>query len=93
MKLGPVTKLKKKNTSKKSDNDAMLINCDVIVIFPIYGQFGAIRKPDSGFRGPFYLTKNESRTRKCLTQFSYYRFEERGYFCQKNNMFLKKMQK
>ena len=23
-------------------------NCDVIVIFPIYGQFGAIRKPDSG---------------------------------------------
>ena len=21
---------------------------DVIVIFPIYGQFGAIRKPDSG---------------------------------------------
>ena len=23
-------------------------NCDVIIIFPIYGQFGAIRKPDSG---------------------------------------------
>ena len=23
-------------------------NCDVIVIFPIYIQFGAIRKPDSG---------------------------------------------
>ena len=23
-------------------------NCDVIVIFLIYGQFGAIRKPDSG---------------------------------------------
>ena len=22
-------------------------NCDVIVIFPIYGQFGAIRKLDS----------------------------------------------
>ena len=22
-------------------------NCDVIVTFPIYGQFGAIRKPDS----------------------------------------------
>ena len=22
-------------------------NCDVIAIFPIYGQFGAIRKPDS----------------------------------------------
>ena len=26
----------------------MPANCDVIVIFPIYGQFGAIRKPDSG---------------------------------------------
>ena len=26
----------------------MSANCDVIVIFPIYGQFGAIRKPDSG---------------------------------------------
>ena len=26
----------------------MLVNCDVIVIFPIYGQFGAIRKQDSG---------------------------------------------
>ena len=23
-------------------------NCDVIDIFPIYGQFGAMRKPDSG---------------------------------------------
>ena len=22
-------------------------NCDVIVIFPIYSQFGAIQKPDS----------------------------------------------
>ena len=26
----------------------MSAHCDVIVIFPIYGQFGAIRKPDSG---------------------------------------------
>ena len=26
----------------------MSVTCDVIVIFPIYGQFGAIRKPDSG---------------------------------------------
>ena len=39
MKLGPVTKLDKRNkiTSKKIDNDVMLANCDVIVIFPIYG--------------------------------------------------------
>ena len=26
----------------------MSANCNFIVIFPIYGQFGAIRKPDSG---------------------------------------------
>ena len=26
----------------------MLVNCDVVVIFPIYGQFRAIQKPDSG---------------------------------------------
>ena len=25
----------------------MSANCDVIVIYPIYGQFRAIRKPDS----------------------------------------------
>ena len=50
MKLGPVTKLDKRNkaTSKKIDNDVMLANCEFIVIFPIYGQFEAIRKLDSG---------------------------------------------
>ena len=50
MKLGPVTKLDKRNkiTSKKIDNGAMSANFDVIVICPIYGQSGAIRKPDSG---------------------------------------------
>ena len=50
MKLGPVTKLDKRNktTSKKFDDDVMSENCDVIVIFPIYGQFGAIWKLDSG---------------------------------------------
>ena len=50
MKRGPVTKIDKKNkaTSKKFDDDVMSANCNVIVIFRIYGQFGAIRKPDSG---------------------------------------------
>ena len=50
MKLGPVTKYDKRNktTSKKIDYDVTSENCDVIAIFPIYGQFGAIRKPDSG---------------------------------------------
>ena len=49
MKLGTVTKLNKrhKKTSKKFDDDVMAYNCDVIVIFPIFDQFGAIRKPDS----------------------------------------------
>ena len=52
MKLGPVTKLDKRNktTSKKFDVDVMSENCDVIVIFRIFGQFGAVRKPDSGHR-------------------------------------------
>ena len=39
MKLRPVTKLDERNetTSKKFDVDAMPENCDVIVIFRIFG--------------------------------------------------------
>ena len=50
MNLGPVTKLDKreKATSKKFDDDVMSENCDIIVIFWIFGQFGAVRMPDSG---------------------------------------------
>ena len=49
MKLGPVTKLdKRKATSSKLDDDVVSVNCGVIFIFPIYGQFGAILKPDFG---------------------------------------------
>ena len=52
MKLGPVTKLDKKNntTSENFDDDVMSGNCDVIIIFRIFGQFGAVRRPDSGHR-------------------------------------------
>ena len=52
MKLGPVTKLDKgnKTTSKKFDVEVMSGNCDVIVIFRIFGQFGAVRRLDSGHR-------------------------------------------
>ena len=52
MKLGPVTKLDKRNktTSKKFDVDVMSGNCDVIVIFRIFGQSGAVQRPDSGQR-------------------------------------------
>ena len=50
MKLRPVTKLDKRNktTSKKFDDDVMSENCDVIVIFRIFGQFGAVRRLGSG---------------------------------------------
>ena len=50
MKLGPVTKLDKRNKTilKKTDDDVMLGNCDIILIFPIYSQFRAIWKPDFG---------------------------------------------
>ena len=52
MKLGPVIKLDKrsKTTSKKFDVDVMLENYDIIVIFQIFGQFGAVRRPDSVHR-------------------------------------------
>ena len=75
MKLGPVTKLDKKNktTSKKN----ISVNCNVIVIL-----LGAIRKPDSGYIVckaseivTFHLTKTENRTKKSLTQLSHYFFE------------------
>ena len=48
--LGQVTNLDKKNktTSKKFGNEVMLENCHTIAFFLIYGQFGIIRKPDSG---------------------------------------------
>ena len=50
MKLGPVTKpdKRKKAPSKYFDNYFMPVNCDIIVIFSIYGQFGSIQKTDSG---------------------------------------------
>ena len=49
MKLVPAAKLDKRNKtgSTKYDDDVMSKNCDAIIIFPIYGQFGAIQKPDS----------------------------------------------
>ena len=52
MKLGPVSKLDKRNktTSKNFDDYIMSGNCDVIVIFQIFGQFGAVRRQDSGHR-------------------------------------------
>ena len=49
MKHGPVTKLDKRNTTKfkKFDDDVAPVNYDVIIIFAIYGCFGAIQNPKS----------------------------------------------
>ena len=61
-----------KQRQKKVDNDVISENWDVIVIFPIYGQFGEIRKLDSKritcksyifINITFYLTKTENRTK------------------------------
>ena len=48
MKLGPVTKLDKRNTTRSKKFDEFSESSKVIVIFPIYSQFGAIREPDPG---------------------------------------------
>ena len=42
--LGPVTKLGKRNKQRQNiDDDVMSANRDVVLNFPIYGQFGAVR--------------------------------------------------
>ena len=47
MKLGPITKIDKRNKQRqKFDNDVILANCDVTVLFLIYGQSGS-RIPDA----------------------------------------------
>ena len=63
MKLGPVIKIDKKNktTSKEFDVDVMSENCDTIVIFRTFGQFGAVWKPDSGNRVfKYYVFSNKN---------------------------------
>ena len=48
MKFRSVTKLDKRHkTTKNYDDDVLSVNCNVTVIFPVYGLFGAIWKPDS----------------------------------------------
>ena len=45
MKFGLVNKLDKRNkTNTKFDDGIMLTNCDIIFIFPVDGEFGAIWK-------------------------------------------------
>ena len=71
MKLGPVTKLDKRNkaTSKKIDNDVSSANFGVTLNFIIYDQFGAYRKPDSRclvifINSDLLSYKTENRTKK-----------------------------
>ena len=70
MKLGPAIKLgnKNKTTSKKIDNDFMLANCDVTVIFPIFDHLQQFETPipDAWYikltfslMVTFYFTKTE----------------------------------
>ena len=80
MKLGPVTKLDKRNktTTRKIDDGFILTNCDVIVIFRFLAnlrQFGS-RIADAYsievtflLTATFYLTQTENRTKKSYTTF------------------------
>ena len=94
MKLGPVTKLDKRNkpTSKKVDVDVMSGSCDVIVIFRIFAnleQSGG-RIPDTEPAKVIFLvivtsclTKTESSTKKSLMQLSHYIALSKGTFLDK----------
>ena len=60
----------------------MSANYDVIIIFPIYGQFEAIRKPNTGrivCKIYIFIKSNllsyENWNKKSLTQLSHYCFE------------------
>ena len=67
MKLGPVTKLGKRNTvtSKKIDDDVMSANCHAIVIFWSNPEAGFLTHGQLIFslKVTFYLTKTENRTK------------------------------
>ena len=95
MKLWPVTKLDKKkhgNVKKICAKFLMSVDCEVIVNFQFMAnleQFGS-RILDTwsvnltfSLIVSFCFTKTENITRKSLTRFSYYCFEQRYYFCQK----------
>ena len=83
MKLGRVTKLNKRNTatSKIIDDNVLSTICNVIVIFLIYDQSGSRTadvwsvKLTFSLTVAFYLRKTENRTKKPLTQLSYYCFD------------------
>ena len=62
IKIGPATKEEEVNVKKKLEDDFMLASCDIITIFLIHGQFGAIWVLDSGsLIVIFHLTKTETK--------------------------------
>ena len=77
----------------------MLKNYDVIVIFPIYGQFGAMRKPDSGrivcktyafINGNLLSYKNWQQNLKIFNKALTLLLWEKVLFLVKNGAFLRK---
>ena len=82
MKLGPVTKLDKRNkTMSKKFDVVMSENCDVIVFSQnLEHSRGWVLDTESAkvmfsVTVTFCLTKTENRTKKSLTQRSHYCFE------------------
>ena len=81
MKLGPVTKLDKRNKKKKKKM-MMMTSCRLFV-----ANLGSLEqsrsriwdaqsvKPTFSLTATFYLTKTENRTKKSLTQLSHYCLE------------------
>ena len=79
MKLGPITKLYKRNmeASKKFEDDIMSKNCDVLSFFWFMGN---LEQPGSrisdarsvkltfSLKATFYLTKTENKTKTSLPQ-------------------------
>ena len=71
MKIGPVTKLDKRNTTSKNDDDVMSADSDIIAFFLIHAvKFAVTWKPESGcmvykitfsLTITFYLTKTEKK--------------------------------
>ena len=77
MKLAPPCNLKKRNirTSKKIANDKMWVNYDILIIFFIYGGFGASSMILSlSLIITFCLTKSENKTKIFLIHPAYYCF-------------------
>ena len=100
MKLGPVTKLDKRD-KKTSKNVALTSFRKIMRSLSFFGFL--VNLEQSGGRIPdtesakvmfsvivtFCLTKTENRTKKCLTQLSHYCFEKGTFFDKKRKNFAK----